>query len=225
MALGEHRAAGAGRSAHDLREDRQRHRRRADRLRARAARRARAPPVTSGTSSSTRMRSEVCRCGNVGCLDAVAGGWAIARRMGDLAPTPPTSCASRARATPRRPARFARAGGWSAPPWPRGESAQPHLRGDRRQAGRGGRAGVRRRTRGRLPPCHPGRLAPPRDRDHRARSHGRRHRRRAHGHRPRARAGPGRRAARAAFRLRSVRRRRRSRPAVAWLPSPLRRAR
>ncbi len=33
--------------------------------------------------------SEVCRCGNVGCLDAVAGGWAIARRMGDVAPTPP----------------------------------------------------------------------------------------------------------------------------------------
>ena len=32
---------------------------------------------------------EVCRCGNVGCLDAVAGGWAIARRMGDIAPTPP----------------------------------------------------------------------------------------------------------------------------------------
>ncbi len=32
---------------------------------------------------------EVCRCGNVGCLDAVAGGWAIARRMGDVAPTPP----------------------------------------------------------------------------------------------------------------------------------------
>lgn len=31
----------------------------------------------------------VCRCGNVGCLDAVAGGWAIARRMGDIAPTPP----------------------------------------------------------------------------------------------------------------------------------------
>ena len=33
--------------------------------------------------------AEVCRCGNVGCLDAVAGGWAIARRMGDIAPTPP----------------------------------------------------------------------------------------------------------------------------------------
>jgi predicted NBD/HSP70 family sugar kinase len=33
--------------------------------------------------------SEVCRCGNIGCLDAVAGGWAIARRLGDLAPTPP----------------------------------------------------------------------------------------------------------------------------------------
>jgi predicted NBD/HSP70 family sugar kinase len=33
--------------------------------------------------------TEVCRCGNVGCLDAVAGGWAIARRMGDVAPTPP----------------------------------------------------------------------------------------------------------------------------------------
>jgi predicted NBD/HSP70 family sugar kinase len=33
--------------------------------------------------------TEVCRCGNIGCLDAVAGGWAIARRMGDLAPTPP----------------------------------------------------------------------------------------------------------------------------------------
>ncbi|HEY3773116.1 MAG TPA: ROK family protein [Solirubrobacteraceae bacterium] len=33
--------------------------------------------------------SEVCRCGKVGCLDAVAGGWAIARRMGDVAPTPP----------------------------------------------------------------------------------------------------------------------------------------
>ncbi|MGH2844403.1 MAG: ROK family protein [Solirubrobacteraceae bacterium] len=32
---------------------------------------------------------EVCRCGNTGCLDAVAGGWAIARRMGDAAPTPP----------------------------------------------------------------------------------------------------------------------------------------
>lgn len=32
---------------------------------------------------------EVCSCGNVGCLDAVAGGWAIARRMGDAAPTPP----------------------------------------------------------------------------------------------------------------------------------------
>ncbi len=30
-----------------------------------------------------------CSCGNVGCLDAVAGGWAIARRMGDIAPTPP----------------------------------------------------------------------------------------------------------------------------------------
>jgi predicted NBD/HSP70 family sugar kinase len=33
--------------------------------------------------------TEICRCGNVGCLDAVAGGWAIARRMGDVAPTPP----------------------------------------------------------------------------------------------------------------------------------------
>ena len=33
--------------------------------------------------------TEVCRCGNVGCLDAVAGGWAIAHRMGDIAPTPP----------------------------------------------------------------------------------------------------------------------------------------
>ncbi|MGC9220752.1 MAG: ROK family protein [Solirubrobacteraceae bacterium] len=33
--------------------------------------------------------SEVCSCGNVGCLDAVAGGWAIARRMGEVAPTPP----------------------------------------------------------------------------------------------------------------------------------------
>jgi len=32
---------------------------------------------------------EVCRCGNIGCLDAVAGGWAISRRMGDHAPTPP----------------------------------------------------------------------------------------------------------------------------------------
>jgi len=32
---------------------------------------------------------EVCSCGNVGCLDAVAGGWAIAKRMGDVAPTPP----------------------------------------------------------------------------------------------------------------------------------------
>jgi len=32
---------------------------------------------------------EICSCGNVGCLDAVAGGWAIARRMGDVAPTPP----------------------------------------------------------------------------------------------------------------------------------------
>lgn len=32
---------------------------------------------------------ELCRCGNTGCLDAVAGGWAIARRMGDAAPTPP----------------------------------------------------------------------------------------------------------------------------------------
>jgi predicted NBD/HSP70 family sugar kinase len=33
--------------------------------------------------------TEICRCGNVGCLDAVAGGWAIAHRMGDIAPTPP----------------------------------------------------------------------------------------------------------------------------------------
>jgi predicted NBD/HSP70 family sugar kinase len=32
---------------------------------------------------------ERCRCGNIGCLDAVAGGWAIARRMGEIAPTPP----------------------------------------------------------------------------------------------------------------------------------------
>jgi len=32
---------------------------------------------------------EICRCGNRGCLDAVAGGWAIAHRLGDLAPTPP----------------------------------------------------------------------------------------------------------------------------------------
>jgi predicted NBD/HSP70 family sugar kinase len=32
---------------------------------------------------------EVCSCGNTGCLDAVAGGWSIARRMGDVAPTPP----------------------------------------------------------------------------------------------------------------------------------------
>jgi predicted NBD/HSP70 family sugar kinase len=32
---------------------------------------------------------EMCRCGNVGCLDAVAGGWAISRRMGAAAPTPP----------------------------------------------------------------------------------------------------------------------------------------
>ncbi len=36
-----------------------------------------------------QQASEVCRCGNVGCLDAVAGGWAIARRMGAAAPTPP----------------------------------------------------------------------------------------------------------------------------------------
>jgi predicted NBD/HSP70 family sugar kinase len=32
---------------------------------------------------------EICRCGNRGCLDAVASGWAIARRLGDEAPSPP----------------------------------------------------------------------------------------------------------------------------------------
>lgn len=32
---------------------------------------------------------EVCACGNVGCLDAVAGGWAITRRLGEAARTPP----------------------------------------------------------------------------------------------------------------------------------------
>lgn len=32
---------------------------------------------------------EVCSCGNTGCLDATAGGWAIAKRLGDAAPTPP----------------------------------------------------------------------------------------------------------------------------------------
>jgi predicted NBD/HSP70 family sugar kinase len=31
----------------------------------------------------------ICRCGNIGCLDAVAGGWAIAQKMGDHAVTPP----------------------------------------------------------------------------------------------------------------------------------------
>lgn len=32
---------------------------------------------------------EICMCGNRGCLEAVAGGWAISRRLGDLAPAPP----------------------------------------------------------------------------------------------------------------------------------------
>jgi predicted NBD/HSP70 family sugar kinase len=33
--------------------------------------------------------TETCACGNVGCLNAVASGWAVAGRLGSDAPTPP----------------------------------------------------------------------------------------------------------------------------------------
>ena len=36
-------------------------------------------PATSGTSRSSEDRDVVCRCGNIGCLEALAGGAAIAR--------------------------------------------------------------------------------------------------------------------------------------------------
>ena len=55
------------------------HRRRDHRRRAAASRRAGLAPATSATSRSSDDRDVVCRCGNVGCLEALAGGAAIAR--------------------------------------------------------------------------------------------------------------------------------------------------
>ena len=46
-------------------------------------RRRRAPPATSGTSGWPATTTCVCRCGNIGCLEAVAGGGALARRLTD----------------------------------------------------------------------------------------------------------------------------------------------
>ena len=67
-------------------------------------RRARARRATSGTSGSPATTTCVCRCGNTGCLEAVAGGDALAAR--------PARPAWRRRARPRR--RRARARGRAA---------------------------------------------------------------------------------------------------------------
>ena len=63
-----------------LREDRHRHRRRDHRATASCTAARRAAPATSATSRSRRRTADViCRCGNVNCLEALAGGAALAR--------------------------------------------------------------------------------------------------------------------------------------------------
>ena len=85
-----------------------------------AARRAR--PATSATSAWPTTTTSICRCGNVGCLEAVAGGRALAQRL--------AAEGRDARRQPRR--RRARAGGrpagasaWSARPAARSARCSP----------------------------------------------------------------------------------------------------
>ncbi|WP_418606699.1 ROK family protein [Georgenia sp. SUBG003] len=82
MALGEHDAVYPRRREHDLRQDRLGHRRRHHQRRAPPAR----GPGAAGDLGHIAVpdgNSTPCTCGNVGCLEAVASGPAVARRLRD----------------------------------------------------------------------------------------------------------------------------------------------
>ena len=81
MALGEHWSALARGRAPALRQGRHRHRLRHRRRAGDPPRRPGRARATSATSASQGHDDVVCRCGNVGCLEAVAGGRALARRL------------------------------------------------------------------------------------------------------------------------------------------------
>ena len=95
-----------------------------------------------GHVRATDRTDVVCRCGNIGCLEAIAGGRALAERLAAQARAPPaaaTSSASCAAANPRRdqdgPRRRAHArrgpgGDWSTSSTPQ----YRHRRGHRRSA-------------------------------------------------------------------------------------------
>ena len=151
MALGErHARRRPQRRRLPVRQDRHRHR-----LRHRAGRRGlpRAPtaaPATSATSRST-THGPICTCGNVGCLEALFGGAALARDAD--------------RGRPHRRARRRSPSGSAA--------GRAHRRGRRRGGGRRATpspiaADPRRRAAGRRGAGRPGQLLQPRpDRDRR----------------------------------------------------------
>ena len=77
-------------------------------------------PATSGTSGSAAPRKDLCRCGNVGCVEAVAAGPAIARGCGRTAQPSGRPAMSRTRcgpATSPRSGQCARPGATSAGSW------------------------------------------------------------------------------------------------------------
>ena len=140
-------AVRAARTARDaprpaVREGVDRHRRRASSPGARCCAGRSARPARSGTPRPPSAEGLPCRCGDTGCVEAVAGGWALVQAARERGP--------RGRPHPR-PRRLAVDGRRRRPaPGPRGRPA------DRRGAGLGGqpaqpRGRRRRRRHGRRP--------------------------------------------------------------------------
>ena len=102
LALGEWRSGVAhGARQRRRRQGRHGHRRRDHRGRPAPPRGAGRRPATSGTSRSSDDRSIIlCRCGNTGCLEALAGGAAIGARRRDRGAA--TAGRARLRGRPRR---------------------------------------------------------------------------------------------------------------------------
>ena len=168
MARGEHwmhwrdtraPAAHQGRHRHRLRH----RRRRRTSIAVRAAR-----PETSATSERPSSEDVVCRCGNIGCLEAIAGGQALAERL---------SAQGLDAARSRDVVRLVRSGDAGAIRMVRDagrtlgevlagtrQLLQPGRDRDRRRHRRGARAAARGRARGDLQPVASARDARPPDR-------------------------------------------------------------
>ncbi len=112
-----------------------------------------------------RADGVICRCGNEGCLEAIAAGPALARALQDAGVAAADRPGRRRSRTQRRPRR--RSGGAPGRPRPRrgrrhpGQRDQPVGDRDRRRPGRRRREPDRRHPRGRLPALPaPGHRAP-----------------------------------------------------------------